>query len=173
MSDILLFSTERTSAAAHRHDTLQPQVAALAAAPEAEAWLEDDTGDNGELEMVASLAAAPSQSLAGLVTKVEVLAARLAPDEGTDAGLCIAEASLLRSVLRDLRAFVADAVFAVQGAGLWAPVSTGANLCREPAQADAPRPSRMPEVSYRSDLGHLVRSATMPLLGVVNAPRHE
>jgi len=120
MADILLFSTERTSAAA------------LAAAPEAEAWLEDDTGDNGELEMVASLAAAPSQSLAGLVTKMEVLVARLAPDDGSDAGLCIAEASLLRSVLRDLRAFVTDAVFAAQGADLWAPVSTGANPCREP-----------------------------------------
>ena len=95
---------------------------------DAEAWPEDDTGDNGGLEMVASLAAAPSQSLAGLVTKVEVLVARLAPDDGTDAGLCLAEASLLRSVLCDLRAFVMDAVFAAQGADLWAPVSTGANL---------------------------------------------
>ena len=119
MADILLFSTERTSAAA------------LAAAPEAEAWLEDDTGDNGELEMVASLAAAPSQSLAGLVTKMEVLVARLAPDDGTDTGLCLAEASLLRSVLRDLRAFVMDAVFAAQGAGLWVPVSAGGNLVQE------------------------------------------
>ena len=69
-----------------------------------------------------------SQSLAGLVTKVEVLVARLTPDDGTDAGLCIAEASLLRSVLRDLRAFVADTVFAAQGAGLWVPVSAGDNL---------------------------------------------
>jgi hypothetical protein len=60
---------------------------------------------------VASLAAVPSQSLADLVTKVEVLAARLTPDDGTDAGLCLAEASLLRSVLYDLRAFVMDAVF--------------------------------------------------------------
>ena len=128
MADILLFSTERTSAAAHRHDALQPQAAALAAAPEAEAWLEDDTGDNGELEMVASLAAAPSQSLAGLVTKMEVLVARLAPNDGTDAGLCLAEASLLQSVLCDLRAFVMDAVFTAQGADRWAPVSTGANL---------------------------------------------
>jgi hypothetical protein len=78
--------------------------------------------------MVASLAAAPSQSLAGLVTKVEVLVARLAPDDGTDAGLCLAEASLLRSVLRDLRAFVMDAVFAARGVGLWAPVSAQAEL---------------------------------------------
>jgi hypothetical protein len=88
----------------------------------------DDTGDNGGLATVASLAAAPSQSLAGLVTKVEVLVARLAPDDGTDAGLCLAEASLLRSVLCDLRAFVMDAVFTAQGADRWAPVSTGANL---------------------------------------------
>ena len=131
MADILLFSTERTSAAAHRHDALQPQAAALAAAPEAEAWPEDDTGDNGDLETVAGLAAAPSQSLAGLVTKVEVLVARLAPDDGTDAGLCIAEASLLRSVLCDLRAFVADAVFAARGASLWMPVSAQANLVQE------------------------------------------
>ncbi|MFC7478652.1 hypothetical protein ACFQS7_30330 [Dankookia sp. GCM10030260] len=39
MADILLFSAERTSAAAHRHDALQPRAAALAAAPEAEAWV--------------------------------------------------------------------------------------------------------------------------------------
>ena len=137
MADILFFPVERASAAAHRTDAPQLQAAALAAVPDAEAWPEDDTGDNGDLETVASLAAAPSQSLAGLVTKVEVLVARLAPDDGTDTGLCLAEASLLRSVLRDLRAFVMDAVFAAQGADLWAPVSTGANLVQKPAQADA------------------------------------
>jgi hypothetical protein len=104
------------------------QAATLAAASKAEAWPEDDTGDNGDLEIVASSAAAPSQSLASLVTKLEVLVALLAPDDGTDAGLCIAEASLLRSVLRDLRAFVADAVFAAQGADLWAPITADANL---------------------------------------------
>ena len=128
MADILLFPAERASAVAHQYDAPQLQTAALAAVLDAEAWPEDDAEDNGDLEMVASLAAAPSQSLAGLVTKVEVLVARLAPDDGTDAGLCLAETSLLRSVLRDLRAFVADAVFAAQGADLWAPVSTGANL---------------------------------------------
>ena len=128
MADILPFPAQRVSAAAHRTDAPQFQTAALAAAPEAEAWPEDDTGNNGDLEMVASLAAAPAQSLAGLVAKVEVLVARLAPDDGTDAGLCLAEASLLRSVLRDLRAFVMDAVFAAQGAGLWVPVSPQANL---------------------------------------------
>ena len=93
-----------------------------------DAWFEDDTVATGSLEAVASLAAAPSQSLAGLVTKVEVLVARLAPDDGTDTGLCLSEASLLRSVLCDLRAFVMDAVFAAQGADLWSPVSTEANL---------------------------------------------
>src|SRR3978361_2267981 len=105
MADILLFPAGRASAAA------------LAALPDPEAWPEDNARDNGDLEMVASLAAAPSQSLAGLVTKVEVLVGRLAPDDGTDAGLCIAEASLLRSVLRDLQASVINAVFAPRGAG--------------------------------------------------------
>jgi hypothetical protein len=90
--------------------------------------LEDDTIATGSLETVASLAATRSQSLAVLVTKMEVLVGRLAPNDGTDAGLCLAEASLLRSVLRDLRAFVTDPVFAAQDADLWAPVSTGANL---------------------------------------------
>ena len=128
MADILLFPAGRASAVAHRTDAPQLQAAALAVVSDAEAWPEDDAEDNGDLEMVASLAAAPSQSLAGLVTKVEVLVARLAPDDGTDAGLCLAEASLLRSVLRDLRAFVMDAVSAAQGAELWMPVSAGANL---------------------------------------------
>jgi hypothetical protein len=106
MADILLFPAKRALAAAHRIDAPQPRTEVLAAASAADVWTEDNTADNGDLEMVASLAAAPSQSLAGLVTKVEVLVARLAPDDGTDAGLCIAEASLLWSVLRDLQAFV-------------------------------------------------------------------
>ncbi|TDH58410.1 hypothetical protein E2C06_32685 [Dankookia rubra] len=128
MADILLFPAERTSTAAHRTDALRSPAAALAATSDAAAWLEDDVGDIGDLDTVASLAAAPSQSLVGLVDKMQVLVARLAPDDGTDAGLCLAEANLLRSVLRDLRAFVADAIFAAQGAGVWAPVSVGANL---------------------------------------------
>jgi hypothetical protein len=118
MADILLFPAGRTSAAAHRTHALQLQAAALAAVPDAEAWPEDDAGDNGDLEMVASLAAAPCQSLVGLVDKMQVLVTRLAPDDDPDAGLCLAEASLLRSVLRDLRVFVMDAAFAAQGAGL-------------------------------------------------------
>ncbi|TDH56358.1 hypothetical protein E2C06_36380 [Dankookia rubra] len=131
MADILLFPAGRTSGAAHRTDAPQLQPAALAAVPDAEAWPEDDAGDNGDLEMVASLAAAPSQSLAVLATKMEVLVARLAPDDDPDAGLCMAEVNLLRSVLRDLRAFVANAVCVAQGANLWAPASTGANLMQE------------------------------------------
>ena len=131
MADILLFPAGRASTAAQCSDALRSPAAALAATPDAETWLEDDAGDIGDLDAVASLAASPSQSLAVLVNKVEVLAARLAPDDGTDAGLCLAEASLLRSVLRDLRTFVMDAVFAAKGAGLWAPVSTGASLVQE------------------------------------------
>jgi hypothetical protein len=128
MADILSFPVERASVAAYQYDAPQLQAEALAASLDADAWPGDDTGDNGGLATVASLAAAPSQSLASLVTKVEVLVARLAPDDGTDTGLCLAEASLLQSVLRDLRAFVMDAVFAAQGVDLWSPVSTGANL---------------------------------------------
>ena len=131
MADILLFPAGRASGAAHQYDAPQLQAAALAAPPDAEAWPEDDARDNGDLEAVASLAAAPSQSLAGLASKMEVLVARLAPDDDPDAGLCIAEASLLRSVLRDLRTFVTNAVCAAQGAERWAPVSTGANLIQE------------------------------------------
>jgi hypothetical protein len=126
MADILFFPVERASAAAHRPGAPQLQAAALAAAPETETWPEGDMGDNGDLEMAASLAAAPS--LAGLVTKMDVLVAHLAPGDGTDAGLCPAEASLLRSVLRDLRAFGTGAVFAAEGANQRAPVSAGANL---------------------------------------------
>jgi len=136
MADILFFPVKRALAAAHRTGALQFQAAVSVADPEAEAWPEDDTGDNGDLETVAGLAAAPSQSLAGLVTKMEVLVARLAPDDGTDTGLCLAEASLLRSVLCDLRAFVMDAVVAAQGADRWAPIAAGAKLVQKPEQAD-------------------------------------
>jgi hypothetical protein len=88
--------------------------------------------------MAASLAVVPSQSLAFLAAKMEVLVARLALDDGTDAGLCMAGASLLRSVLRDLRAFVMDTALAAQGADLWAPVLAQANFMKGTAQAHAP-----------------------------------
>ena len=131
MADILFFPAGRASGAAHHTDAPQLQAAALAAVSDAEAWPEDDAGDNGDLKAVASLAAAPSHSLAVLASKMEVLVARLAPDDDPDAGLCMAEANLLRSVLRDLRAFVANAVCAAQGADLWAPIAAGANLIQE------------------------------------------
>jgi hypothetical protein len=128
MADILSFPAQRVAAAAHQYDAPQLQTEASVAGPGIDAWLEDDTIATGSLETVASLAATRSQSLAVLVTKMEVLVGRHAPNDRTDAGLCLAEASLLRSVLRDLRAFVTDPVFAAQDADLWAPVSTGANL---------------------------------------------
>jgi hypothetical protein len=121
MADILLFPAGRAV------------TAALAAGLDADAWPGDDTADDGSLETVASLAAVPSSSLAVLAIKMEKLVARLAPDNGTDAGLCIAETSLLRSVLRDLRAFSMDAVSAAQGANLQAPISAK-------AKANAPAP---------------------------------
>lgn len=127
MADILLFRAGRASAAAPHADALPVEAEASVADPASDALCEDETSTNS-LETVASLAAAPSQSPAVLATKMEVLVARLAPDDGTDAGLCLAEMSLLRSVLRDLRAFVADAVFAAQGAGLWVPVSTDVDI---------------------------------------------
>jgi len=142
MAEILLFPVKRTSAAADRTDALQSQAEAPAADSGIDPRFENDTTVTGSLAMVASLAAAPSQSLAVLATKMEVLVARLASDDGTDTDLCLAEASLLRSVLRDLQAFVMDTVFAVQGADLWAPKSGGANPVKEPALAETPGRSR-------------------------------
>lgn len=86
MADILLFPAGRASTAAHRGDAPRSPAAAP---PDAETWSEDHAGDNGDLEMVASLAAAPCQSLVGLVDKMQVLVTRLAPDDDPDAGLCI------------------------------------------------------------------------------------
>ena len=130
MADILFFPANRVSVAAHRVDASQTQAVAHATAPDDAAWWEDAAGDNGDLEAVVSLAAAPSQSLAVLATKMEMLVARLAPDDGTDTGLCIAEVNLLRSVQRDLRSFVTDAVFAAQGANLLASDWARTNLMR-------------------------------------------
>ena len=128
MADILLFPAGRASAATPRTDAPQLQAATLAVVSDAEAWPRDDTEDNCGLEAVVSLAATPSESLAVTAAKLEILVARLAPDDGTDTGLCRAEASLLRSVLRDLQTFAMDAVLAAQGAYLWALVSATAKL---------------------------------------------
>jgi hypothetical protein len=90
----------------------------LLTAEAGDAWSEEDAESGVSLEAVARLAGASSPTLDALAEKVEVLVARLAPEDGDDAGLCVAEIRLLRSVLRDLRAFAADLVFAVQGAEL-------------------------------------------------------
>jgi hypothetical protein len=66
---------------------------------------------------VARLAGTSSPTLDTIAEKVEALVARLSPEDGDGVGLCAAEVRLLQSVLRDLRAFAADLVFAVQGAG--------------------------------------------------------
>jgi hypothetical protein len=83
-----------------------------------DAWAEEDTSEGVSLETVARLAGAPSSTLDALSAKVEVLVARLAPDDAADTDLCAAEIRLLQSVLRDLRAFAADLAFAVQGVAL-------------------------------------------------------
>ncbi|TDH57606.1 hypothetical protein E2C06_35855 [Dankookia rubra] len=126
MADILLFPAGRASAATPRTDAPQLQAAALAVVSDAKAWPGDDTEDNSGLETVVSLAAAPSESLAVTAAKLEILVARLAPDDGTDTGLCRAETSLLR----DVQTFAMDAVYAAQGAYLWALVSATAKLAR-------------------------------------------
>jgi hypothetical protein len=89
-----------------------------ASADAEDAWPEEDAEDGVPLETVARLASEPSPTLDALAEKVEVLVARLAPEDGDNTELCAAEIRLLRSVLRDLRAFAADLVFTVQGAGL-------------------------------------------------------
>ncbi len=125
MAEILLFPTERLVDAAYRTKVRLPEVEELAAEVDADEWLEQDAADDTSLGVVASLAAAPAQTLAVLARKVEVLVARLASDDENDAGLCTAEAKLLRSVLQDLQVFAADVAFAALGAELWAPTSAG------------------------------------------------
>src|SRR3954467_794335 len=114
MAKILSFPGAQHAGAARCVD-IQPRCDAAQAA---DAWAGDDTSDGVSLEMVARLADAPSKTLDALSAKVEVLVARLAPDDDADTGLCAAEIRLLRSVLRDLRAFAADLTFAIQGVGL-------------------------------------------------------
>jgi hypothetical protein len=84
-------------------------------------WTEDGATEGVSLRLVATLAAAPSRSLAELARKVEVLVLRLAPAIGTDGSLCDAEAALLRSVSRDIRRVAEDAAFATRNAGLLNP----------------------------------------------------
>jgi len=84
---------------------------------------EHDAPGGISLGLVARLAAAPSRTIADLARKAEVLVARLASEDGVDAGLCAAEAALLRSVLRDLRAIADDLGFVACGAGLLVPAA--------------------------------------------------
>ena len=138
MADILLFPAQRGLAMAHRLDAPPTAAERLVTTIDTDAWAEDDAGDTASLEMVESLAAAPSSSLAAVVTKMEVLVARLAPDQKVDTGLCMAEARLLRSLLGDLRAFAMDADFVAQGAGSWRSAAAparfvqGHGLCSSP-----------------------------------------
>ncbi|MBL6459455.1 hypothetical protein JMJ55_29515 [Belnapia sp. T6] len=118
MAEILLFPAERLVDAAYRTKVRLPEVEELAAEVDTDEWLEQDAADDTSLGVVASLAAAPAQTLAVLARKVEVLVARLASDGENDAGLCTAEAKLLRSVLQDLQVFAADVAFAALGAEL-------------------------------------------------------
>ena len=120
MAEILLFPTERPVGAASCTQVWPSGIEEIAVEANTGEWPEEDTLDGISLGLVASLAAAPSQTLAVLARKVEVLVARLASDEN-DAGLCVAEAKLLKSVLHDLQAFAADAIFAGRDAEAWAP----------------------------------------------------
>jgi hypothetical protein len=119
MAEILQFPAGRLVDAADRNRIAPSHVEALAADGGVEEWPEEDASEGTSLRLVASLAAAPSPTLVVLARKVEVLVARLATDEA-DAGLCVAEARLLRSVLRDLQAFAGDVAFIAQGADVWA-----------------------------------------------------
>src|SRR5689334_10420640 len=99
MADILLFPVQRGLAAAHRPDAPPTTTEHLVTMPDMDAWAEDDAVGTASLEMVESLATAPAASLADIVTKMEILVARLAPDQKVDTGLCRAQAKLLRSLL--------------------------------------------------------------------------
>jgi hypothetical protein len=119
MSKILLFPAAKRAGTAQGSQRQPPCDRARLLTAEAEdACPEEDAEDGVSLEAVARLAGAPSPTLNALAEKVEVLVARLAPEDGADAGLCAAEIRLLQSVLRDLRALAADLIFAVQGASL-------------------------------------------------------
>ncbi len=82
-----------------------------------EGWPEEDAPGGIGLGMVAALAAAPSRSLAELARKAETLVLRLLPGDGAEAGLCGAEAALLRSVARELRRAADDAASAMRDVG--------------------------------------------------------
>ena len=76
-------------------------------------WLEDDAPGGIGLALVTTLAATPSRTFAELAGKVEVLVKRLLPDDGSDAGLCAAEAALLCTVSREIRRIADSGAFAL------------------------------------------------------------
>ena len=106
MADILPFATQRHASAAHNSRRVLSQPATPENILCADIPVEAAAAERSDLGKVASMAEVPSRTLAALTDKVEVLVNRLA-DEDADAGLCGAEAKLLRSVLQDLRAFAA------------------------------------------------------------------
>lgn len=85
-------------------------------------WPETDTPGGISLTLVAALAATPSRTLAELACKVEVLAKRLLPDDGSDIGLCVAERALLWTVSHEIRRIADDGSFALHNDGATAPV---------------------------------------------------
>jgi hypothetical protein len=106
MADILPFCVQRRAGAAHHTRQSPSQPTRPGNDLDADMPVEAAAADCSDLGMVTSLAEAPSRTLAALTSKVEVLVSRLT-DEDADAGLCVAEAKLLQSVLQDLRAFAA------------------------------------------------------------------
>ena len=84
-------------------------------------WSEDHAPGGIGLRLVAALSATPSQTIADLARKVEVLVLRLLPGDGTDAGLCDAEAALLQSVWHEIRRVADDVAFAAREVGFLAP----------------------------------------------------
>jgi hypothetical protein len=86
-------------------------------------WLEDHAPGGINLELVAALSTAPSRTLADLARKVEVLALRLVPGGGVDAGLCAAEAALLQSIWHEIRKVADDVAFAAREVGFLAPIA--------------------------------------------------
>ena len=106
MADILPYATQWHATAAHNSRRVLSQPATSENTLYADIPVEAAAAEWSDLGKVARMAEVPSQTLATLTDKMEVLVSRLA-DEDADAGLCGAEAKLLRSVLQDLRAFAA------------------------------------------------------------------
>ena len=88
-----------------------------------DAWPEDYAPGGIGLGLVATLSTTPSRTIADLARKVEVLALRLVPGNGADAGLCTAEAALLQSVWHEIRRVADDVAFAAREVCFMAPAA--------------------------------------------------